>query len=537
MSTMACVAPGRVRGNAWFRGRPAWCVARGGGVYYLPCMASTPLLRPGFAAVVACLALAGCSEQERGGRAEPVRVGIIEADPARLRPSGPFEQKIARETTQGLLTLDATGQVAPGLARSWNISGDGLRYVFRLRPDARWSDGEPISADAVTRSLERSRKAMAKTPDGLLLGAIERVTAPAPGVVEISLLSPTPSLLQTLALPALAIRERKRAAPGPFVRAAEPAVPARLEPNTEWTWPDGAPGGATITPLTREEAIARFRQMRLDIVTGSGLSGFLAAREAGARSGAFRVEAVTGHIALRFGSEPGMLADDRLRAALSLSIDRDGIAPLLFVSPLVRGQLSLGPPTLAGPDGLVVPGWAGLPIDARRRAAAILASYAELSPEQPLTITIDAPDTPEHAAILRVLSESWAPLGLTVRARMRGEAAHAAFVEAGAYQLALVEEIAPVPSAIPFIDSLRCGKLIAAICDAEADALWDRYLKSRDAAARTAAEEQWQTRTPIIPLFTAVRWSLVSPAVSGWVDNPLGSHPVAELSVKRQAGQ
>jgi len=512
-------------------------VAPGAGLAYLAIMALPPLSKAILASILTGFLLAGCGEGQQAGDKEPVRLGVIEADRAKILPSGPFEQTIARETTQGLLTLDAAGQVAPGLARSWNISGDGLRYVFRLRPDARWSDGEPLTAEAVARSLERTRKAMANGPAGPLLAAIERVTAPAPGVVEVSLLSPTPSLLQMLALPALAVSERKRTAPGPFVRSGEAAVPARLEPNMAWTWPGGAPGGATITPLTREEAIARFLQMRLDIVTGSGLSGFLAAREAGALTGAFRAEAATGHIALRFGSEAGVLTDERLRASLSLSIDRDGIAPLLFVSPLVRGQLSLAPPTLAGPNGLVVPGWAGLPIEARRRAAAILASYAELSPDRPLTITIEAPDTPEYAAILRVLSESWAPLGLTVRARLRGEAAHTAFVQKGHYQLALVEEIAPVPSAMPFIESLRCGKLVAAICDAEADALWDRYIETRDPDARTAAEEQWQTRTPIIPLFTAVRWSLVSPAVSGWVDNPLGAHPLADLRVTRAAAQ
>src|SRR5579862_3031564 len=49
----------------------------------------------------------------------------------------------------GLVKEDATGQPKPDLAQSWQISTDGKQYTFFLRPDARWQDGQPVTADDV----------------------------------------------------------------------------------------------------------------------------------------------------------------------------------------------------------------------------------------------------------------------------------------------------------------------------------------------------------------------------------------------------
>ncbi len=47
---------------------------------------------------------------------------------------------------EGLTTLDANNKVIPGIASSWDVSKDGLNYVFHLRKDAKWSDGKPVTA-------------------------------------------------------------------------------------------------------------------------------------------------------------------------------------------------------------------------------------------------------------------------------------------------------------------------------------------------------------------------------------------------------
>lgn len=51
---------------------------------------------------------------------------------------------------EGLTTLDPkTGEIIPNLARSWEISSDGLHYTFHLREGLAWSDGHPFTSEDV----------------------------------------------------------------------------------------------------------------------------------------------------------------------------------------------------------------------------------------------------------------------------------------------------------------------------------------------------------------------------------------------------
>lgn len=47
---------------------------------------------------------------------------------------------------EGLLHRSPEGELLPGVARSYTVSQDGLRYTFELREDAVWSNGEPVTA-------------------------------------------------------------------------------------------------------------------------------------------------------------------------------------------------------------------------------------------------------------------------------------------------------------------------------------------------------------------------------------------------------
>src|SRR5690606_3457775 len=55
----------------------------------------------------------------------------------------------------GLVTPDAAGKPIPGAAESWTISEDGKTYTFKLREDAAWSDGSPVTADDFVYSWRR----------------------------------------------------------------------------------------------------------------------------------------------------------------------------------------------------------------------------------------------------------------------------------------------------------------------------------------------------------------------------------------------
>lgn len=47
---------------------------------------------------------------------------------------------------EGLTRLDKNGNTIKGIAKDWKISDDGTKYTFTLRNDAKWSDGQPVTA-------------------------------------------------------------------------------------------------------------------------------------------------------------------------------------------------------------------------------------------------------------------------------------------------------------------------------------------------------------------------------------------------------
>lgn len=53
---------------------------------------------------------------------------------------------VLRHIVENLVMLDANDQVIPGVAKDWTESEDGLKYVFNLREDMKWSNGEPVTA-------------------------------------------------------------------------------------------------------------------------------------------------------------------------------------------------------------------------------------------------------------------------------------------------------------------------------------------------------------------------------------------------------
>jgi peptide/nickel transport system substrate-binding protein len=54
----------------------------------------------------------------------------------------------------GLLRFDERGQLQPDLVDSWEVSSDGLVYTFRLRPNARWHDNRPVTAEDVLYTIK-----------------------------------------------------------------------------------------------------------------------------------------------------------------------------------------------------------------------------------------------------------------------------------------------------------------------------------------------------------------------------------------------
>ncbi|HZW59175.1 MAG TPA: ABC transporter substrate-binding protein, partial [Woeseiaceae bacterium] len=62
---------------------------------------------------------------------------------------------VQRDLFEGLVSYSPSGELVPGVASDWQLSDDGLRYTFTLRPEARWSNGDAVTADDFVYSLRR----------------------------------------------------------------------------------------------------------------------------------------------------------------------------------------------------------------------------------------------------------------------------------------------------------------------------------------------------------------------------------------------
>ncbi len=74
-------------------------------------------------------------------------------DPA-LAEDG-YTYRVINDLFAGLLDFDQANRPIPGMASSWEISPDGLTYTFHLRPNLKFSDGSPITANDFVFSWQR----------------------------------------------------------------------------------------------------------------------------------------------------------------------------------------------------------------------------------------------------------------------------------------------------------------------------------------------------------------------------------------------
>ncbi|MGH7955814.1 MAG: peptide ABC transporter substrate-binding protein, partial [Opitutaceae bacterium] len=113
--------------------------------------------------IVACLLFsAGCfkreSAVEKGNRDQVLHRGIG-ADPSDLDPhvaTNLAEVDLVSALFEGLVVEDPVDlHPVPGVASRWDISPDQVTYTFHLRPEARWSDNTPVTAQDFVESWRR----------------------------------------------------------------------------------------------------------------------------------------------------------------------------------------------------------------------------------------------------------------------------------------------------------------------------------------------------------------------------------------------
>jgi peptide/nickel transport system substrate-binding protein len=69
--------------------------------------------------------------------------------------SGDSDNQISRQMFDSLVYSPEAGVFVPWLAKSWEISDDGLTYTFELRDDVTFHDGTPFNAEAVKYTFDR----------------------------------------------------------------------------------------------------------------------------------------------------------------------------------------------------------------------------------------------------------------------------------------------------------------------------------------------------------------------------------------------
>ncbi len=177
-----------------------------------------------------------------------------------------------RSVYDTLVYRDAeTGDFVPGLATSWEVSPDGLRYTFTLRSDVLFHDGTPFNADAVRVNIERILDpATGSLKAAQLLGPVTGVEVIDATRVALVLSEPFAPLLDGLSQPYLgmasptalaawdlATYQFHQVGTGPF-RFVEYVVNDRLvlERNPDYAW--GPPVVANAGPPAVQRLVFRF---------------------------------------------------------------------------------------------------------------------------------------------------------------------------------------------------------------------------------------------------------------------------------------
>lgn len=127
----------------------------------------------------------------------------MQLEPPHLDPTsaaaGAIDSVVYANIFEGLTRFASDGSIVPGLAKSWEISADGLTYTFHLQEGVKFHDGTAMDAEDVKFSLDRARGEDSANAQKTLFESIAEVEAVDAATVKITLSAPNGSLLFNLA--------------------------------------------------------------------------------------------------------------------------------------------------------------------------------------------------------------------------------------------------------------------------------------------------------------------------------------------------
>jgi peptide/nickel transport system substrate-binding protein len=127
-------------------------------------------------------------------------------------PAAAISEMLYGNVYEGLVQFAADGSVLPSLALSWEISDDGVKYLFRLKPGVHFHDGSAFDAAAAKFSLERAMAPRSVNPQRSHLHAIRQVDVVDPLTLRLILGQRSGGLLQSLAFGSLVMVSPQSAA-------------------------------------------------------------------------------------------------------------------------------------------------------------------------------------------------------------------------------------------------------------------------------------------------------------------------------------
>jgi oligopeptide transport system substrate-binding protein len=169
--------------------------------------------------VAIALAVNSCSNREDPLAGMSVINRALSTEPESLDPQKSRSVQaldVLRDIGEGLVAYSASGELIAATAASWDISEDGLTYTFHIRPEARWSNGDPVMAQDFVSGLQRlvdpqtaafyaAELANVANAAAIVAGDMPvtalGVEAVDDATLAISLLRPTPYLLSLLTHP------------------------------------------------------------------------------------------------------------------------------------------------------------------------------------------------------------------------------------------------------------------------------------------------------------------------------------------------
>jgi oligopeptide transport system substrate-binding protein len=477
------------------------------------------------------------------------------------------EANILRDLYEGLVVYDTKAQVIPGVATDWTISEDGTVYTFTLRNDAKWSNGDPVTAQDFVFSLNRIMDPATGAKYANILYPIKGAEAINKGeggelgvkalddhTLEITLAQSTPYFLELLThQTGLPVHPPSVEAHGnDFVQ------PENMVSNGAFTLVSFVPNDKivlqknpefhdaanvlldTVEYLPIEDRANCARRFEAGEIQSCSDIAAEQIDDLKSRLGdAVRIAPYLGTYYYGVNSKKPPFDDKRIRQALSMVIDREFLADEIWGGTMLPGY-SLVPP---GISNYVDPqpefDYAGMAMLDREDAALALMQEAGYGPDNPLAIEISYNTSENHRNTATAIADMWAPLGVTVTFNVRDLSAHYAMLrDEKTHDVARAGWIGDYSDPQNFLFLNRAdnpGFNYGNYDNPAYDALLDQAAATGDLAARAEllaeAERMFLEDVPQIPMLYYSSSSLVSDRLQGWEDNIQNVHPSRFLSL------